>query len=130
MRNLFRILVGLIGLASLFTAAQHWFALDAVKAERGIEALGTIGAANIRADVGGIFIAIGIFLLIAAWRQSRPWLLGGLIVVGSAFVGRIASLAIDGANQHVFEPIIVEAVVIAILLGARWAWRRKAPEGL
>jgi hypothetical protein len=130
MAMIFRVLVGLTGLASLLTAAQHWFALDAVKAERGIEALGTIGAANIRADVGGIFIAIGIFLIMAAWRQSRAWLLGGLIIVGSALLGRFISLAIDGASERVFEPIIVEAIVIAILVGARWAWGRKAPEGL
>lgn len=124
-----RIIVGLIGLLSLFAAAQHWFNVDALVAERGMQAVGDIGRANIRADVGGIFVGIGLFALIAAVKQSRTWLLASILLTGGALLGRFVSVAIDGYSSRVGSPMVFEAVIIAIYLVAYWAWGKK-PEGL
>jgi hypothetical protein len=124
-----RILVALAGLMSLVSAIQHWFRVESLVNERGIQAIGDIGRANVRADVGGIFLGIALFALLAAWTRSRIWLSATLLLVGSALLGRFVSVALDGYSPRTGSPMIVEAVVIGILLFADWSWRKK-PEGL
>jgi hypothetical protein len=124
-----RILVALVGLMSLVSVAQHWFRVESLANERGIQAIGDIGRANVRADVGGIFLGIALFALLAAWTQSRMWLAATLLLVGSALLGRFVSVALDGYSPRVGSPMMIEAVVIAILLVAYWPWAKK-PEGL
>lgn len=124
-----RILVGLIGLLALLGVGPHWFRLQHLPIERGIQALGDAGRANVRADVGGLFLAIALFAFIAAARQNRTWVLAGMVLVGSALVGRIVSLAIDGFGPRVGPPIAIEALVVAIFALAYWSWGKK-PEGL
>jgi hypothetical protein len=121
--SLFRVVVALLGLLSLPSVWQHWFAIDSIGRTRGLTTVGTIGAANLRADVGGIFLAIGLFMLIAAWTQKRIWLIAAMIAVASALLGRFVSLFIDGASDRVAAPIIVEAVVVCVLVGAWLSWR-------
>jgi hypothetical protein len=122
MKQIFRFLVGVLGILSIGTAFPHWFRLDSIAAERGLQAVGLVGRANLRADVGGIFIAIGVLALIAAWSRNRMWLAATLAVVCSALIGRFASLALDGAGSGIVEPIAIEAVVVAILVGAWKSW--------
>ncbi len=124
-----RLLVVLIGLLSLLSVYQHWFAVETLVKERGIQAIGAIGAANIRADVGGLFLAIGLFALIAAWKRSTTWLAITWILPALALLGRVVSLGIDGAGPRVFEPIVVELIVLT-LLGAIYLYWKKMPEGL
>jgi hypothetical protein len=124
-----RIIVGLIGIVALLGVNPHWFNLDDLASERGIEAIGAIGRANVRADVGGLFLAIALFALLAAAKQSRTWLLAAILVVGSALLGRFVSVAIDGYAARVGPPMLTEAAIIAIFVLAYWAWGKK-PEGL
>lgn len=124
-----RILVGSLGLLALLPVIQHWFDVDALVAERGLQAVGDIGRANIRADVGGIFLGIGLFAIIAAVKQSKTWLLAAMLLTSSALLGRFVSVAIDGYSARLGSPMLVEAVVIAVYLIAYWAWGKK-PEGL
>jgi hypothetical protein len=124
-----RLLVSLIGLASLLAVWSHWFRIDTLAAERGIQAVGDIGRANVRADVGGLFLCIASFAFVAAWKKSRLWLTATILLVGSALLGRFVSLGIEGYSAPVGSPMLVEAVVIAILALAYWSWGKK-PEGL
>jgi hypothetical protein len=124
-----RLLVGLIGLASLLAVWSHWFDIAMLAPERGIHAIDDIGRANIRADVGGLFLCIALFALIAAWQCSRTWLIVVFALVGSALLGRFVSVAIDGFSARVGTPMLVEAIVIAVLGVAYWSWGKK-PEGL
>lgn len=124
-----RILVGIIGLLSLFSAARHWFGIEALVGERGLQAIGDIGRANLRADVGGVFLGIGLFAIFAARRQSRVWLAASTLLVGGALLGRFVSVAIDGYSPKVGLPMLVEAIVIGIFTFAYWSWGKK-PEGL
>lgn len=124
-----RILVGFIGILALLGVGPHWFRLQHLPVERGMQALGDIGRANVRADVGGLFLAIALFAFIAAAKQSRTWALAAMLLVGSALVGRFVSLAIDGFGPRVGAPIAIEAGVVAIFALAYWSWGKK-PEGL
>jgi hypothetical protein len=124
-----RIWVAVIGLLSILSVATHWFRVDGLVAERGVQAIGLVGRANVRADMGGIFLAIGILALIAAYKRSPIWLLATIIVPASALLGRFVSIAIDGYEQRVMQPIIVEVVVLALFALAYRIWK-KMPEGL
>lgn len=129
MNIILRVLVGVIGLFALFGAGQHWFSFDAVFTERGMQAVGDIGRANLRADVGGLFMGIGGITLFAAFRQHRGALVAAAFLLTATLIGRFISVAIDGYSASVAPPIIVEIVVVAILAVAYWVWGKK-PEGL
>jgi hypothetical protein len=122
-------LVALIGLLSLLSVYQHWFAVESLEQARGIKAIGAIGAANIRADIGGLFLAIGAFALIAAWKRDTNWLLATWLLPALALLGRFVSASIDGLSPRVIEPMVIEAIVLAIL-GAIYLYWKKVPEGL
>lgn len=124
-----RILVAVIGVIALLGVGQHWFDLDAVAAERGMQAIGDVGRANLRADVGGLFLGISGLALFAAVRQHQGAILAATVLLGATLIGRFVSIAIDGYSPAVAPPMIVEAILIAILLFVYRAWGKK-PEGL
>ena len=132
MRLLARLLVALVGLASLLGTFQHWLMLGTVANTRGFAAVDAMGRANLRADVGGIFLAIGLFALIAAWQQSARWALTAMLVVCCTLSGRFVSIALDGIGQQHGDllPFFVEGTTLAIL-GFGWSmWRKRVPAGL
>lgn len=110
-------------------AGQHWFNLDAVFAERGMQAVGEMGRANMRADVGGLFLGIGCFTLFAAARQNRSALVAAAVMLCSTLIGRFISIAIEGYSVAARTPIVIEAIALSALCAAYYAWGKK-PEGL
>jgi hypothetical protein len=124
-----RAVVCMIGLLSLLSVGQHWFRIESLLAERGLSVAGDIGRANIRADIGGLFLAISMFCIFAAVRSSKTALLAAIALIGSALLGRFVSIAIDGGSQRVYSPMAIEAASITILLVVFRSWK-KMPEGL
>ncbi len=129
MVNVSRVLVAIVGLFALLGVGQHWFNLDAVFAQRGMQAVGDVGRANLRADVGGLFLGIGALTLFAAFRINQGAILAAAALLVSTLFGRFVSVAIDGYSSRVGQPILIEALVLAVLLFAYRAWGKK-PEGL
>lgn len=124
-----RAMVAFIGLFALLGVGQHWFSLDIIAAERGMQAIGDIGRANLRADVGGLFLGIACLAVFGAARRHRGAILVAALLLGATLLGRFVSVAIDGYTGPVGRPMVIEAIVIAILLFAYRAWGKK-PEGL
>ena len=82
--------------------------------------LGTQGMATLRADFTAFFVVGGSFALYGAVRRYRDALLVPIALVGVALAGRFVSLVADGAPATAFPPIVVEALMIALLaLGRR-----------
>jgi hypothetical protein len=123
MKMAVRILVALMGLVSILMMLNLWLHMGSVTGQLGIAPEGIVGRATVRADIGGLFGGIGVFCLMAAWKQSRMWALGALVLVSVAVLGRFVAVLMDGSGPGVWGPIGVEAVTIAILLWARQAWR-------
>ena len=123
MKMLVRILVGLSGLVALLMMLNLWFHMGSVTGAMGITTEGILGRASVRADVGGLFGGIGVFSVMAAWKQSRTWALGALVLVALAIAGRFVGVMMDGTGPGVWGPIGVEAFMIALLVWARQAWR-------
>jgi hypothetical protein len=124
MKLLARIIVGLIGIASALAALKLWFDMGPVLAQFGIETKNLAGRATVRADIGGLFMGLGVMSMIAAWQQSRIWALRVMVLAGCALAGRLVTVALDGTGPDTWGPVVVEAVAIVILYWARTVWRQ------
>ena len=120
-----RILVGLVAAFFIFMGLNFWFMLDTAVTSFGFGPDGLIGRASVRADVGGFFLGGGIIAAMAAWKRCSTLATASLILVATAITGRIVSLVLDGAAPGGTPPMVVEAVMIAILLWARSQWRTR-----
>lgn len=122
-----RVMVGLVGLFNI--ALGLGFLID--PAQSGLRffltSLGTQGLATMRADFTAFFVTGGTFALVGAWRARRGPLLVPLMLIGIAISGRAISLIADGAPGKAFPPMVVEALMIALLaLGWRYFYRDAA----
>jgi hypothetical protein len=123
------LVLGLAGIAFLAVGVMSLVTPAAGMAPFGM-ALPTPSAVNeIRANYGGMHLAMGAFYL---WAAARPaWRRAALLVLalftGGLVVGRLVSLAADGApNAFVWRLLVVEAAgaaAAAVLL------RRTPPRG-
>ena len=125
MRNVMRVAVGLVGIFNIVLGLG--FLTDPAQAGLRfyLSSLGTQGLATMRADFTAFFLTGGIFALVAAWRAWRTPLLVPLCLLSVAITGRAIILFADGAPGKAFPPMVIEAVMIAIIaLG----WRSFARE--
>ncbi|MFZ4603421.1 MAG: hypothetical protein ACOYM8_13305 [Caulobacterales bacterium] len=86
--------------------------------------IGAQGLATMRADFTAFFIGAAVFALIGAWRAKPGPLYPPILLLSIAFAGRCVSLALDGVQPTAFQPMIVEAVMIAILASAAAVFRK------
>ncbi len=127
MQNLIRGLVGVVGLLALTMALSFWIDPARPAARLGLEAVGSLGLASLRADLGGFFGAAGALALLAAIRNRADLLLAPLVMIGIALSGRVITLMISGPSPALIPPMVVEAVLLAILiLGMRGLARPQA----
>lgn len=125
-RRIARGLLGLVGLLMLAIALRIWMQPQVFAATLGLAAKDHLGVASLRADLGGFFGGGGLFALIAALRSDRRWLAPAMILLGLALTGRVISLIVSGGGVPQIPPMIIEALLIAILaLG----WRGLRPGG-
>ncbi|MDP2213295.1 arylsulfatase [Phenylobacterium sp.] len=124
-RGIARGLVGLVGLLMVAITLRIWTQPQMFAATLGLAADGPVGVASLRADLGGFFGAGGLFAILAALRSDRRWLGPALILLGLALTGRVISLIASGGGVMQIPPMIVEAVLIAILA---FGWRILRPK--
>lgn len=126
-RGIGRGLVGLVGLLMVAIALRIWTQPQVFAATLGLGADSLVGVASLRADLGGFFGGGGIFALLAALRADRRWLAPALILLGLALTGRVISFVASGGGVPQVPPMIVEALLIAIL-AMGWRALRPTPE--
>jgi len=120
MKMIVRGLVGICGLLALLVAAAVWFNPETAAARLGLSAMDGLGVASLRADLGGFFAAAGALSLAGAIADKARLLTAPLILVAVALCGRALSAALSGFEASMAPPMIVEAVLLAILaLGRR-----------
>jgi arylsulfatase/uncharacterized sulfatase len=127
-RALARGVLGLAGVFFLLVFLRSWSAPAALAATFGLDPLGAVGLATVRADVGGFFGAGALITLAAAVRGRGDWLWPVLLLLGLAIVGRAIGLMVDGVLPMLIPPMVVEALLILMVAGARRALLRPAPE--
>ncbi|MCA6332386.1 MAG: hypothetical protein IM641_10310 [Phenylobacterium sp.] len=112
-----RVLVGVLGLLSVAMASRIWADPGAAAAQMGLLVNGPLGQATLRADVAGLFAAIGGLSIFGAVKGDGRWLLAPLCLVVAALAGRLLTLVLAGFTPEQAPPILIE-VLIALILGA------------
>jgi hypothetical protein len=120
MKLLVRGLVGLLGAMALVVAIAFWLNPAGPAAKLGISAVGPLGFATLRADMGGFFAGAGLLSLVAAIRNSARLLTAPLLLVPLALAARIGTAALSGFTPDMAQPIAIEAALVVVLaLGRR-----------
>lgn len=120
-----RILIGAAGALFIALALGFWFNTAGAAANVGLIELDLNGKATVRADMAGYFIVGGGIAFYAAIRQNAAYLWPALLLLIAAFVGRTLTLIVDGSSPQSFAPMIIEAVMIALIIYAQRNWNRK-----
>ncbi len=115
MRAMFRGLVGLLALVNAGVGVGFLIAPARLAAAFYLVPAGSQGMATLRADFPGFFIGAAIFALLAAVRGQSAPLHVPLALLALALTGRGVSLIVDGVGAHALAPMIVEAVMLALL---------------
>jgi hypothetical protein len=121
MTTLVRVLVGLVAFFFVVWGLRIVLTPEAMASEFSILTVGVSGLATVRGDLGGAFLATGIFACVGLANRARPWLYGAALILATIATCRIAGFAFDGVSRLTLAPFIIELVFVAILL---WGARR------
>ncbi len=119
MRVVLRTLVGVIGLLGCLVALAIWANPERPAGQFGLEAANALGIAALRADFAGFFGGVGVLALAAAIRGEARLLTAPLLLIGLALTGRAVTVALDGFTPAMAQPMVIEAVLLAVLGAGR-----------
>ena len=120
-RILIRGLVGLVAVLALLLGARFWLAPAAIGETFGLHTVGPLGLATLRADIGALFLGLGVLSAAAAIRDNRRLVTAPLVIIAIALTGRLITAATAGLPHEGLPPMVVEVVMLAILAaGRRW----------
>jgi len=108
-------LVGLVALFFVVWGVRFYFTPDAMAQAFSVVPTGIAGLATVRGDLGGAFLATGVFAALGVWKGAAHWLWSAIIVIGAIAVGRIVGFVVDGTDPMTIMPFVVELVFIAML---------------
>ena len=118
LKTVARAVLALYGALALFAAANVFMDPARVADQMGLAPIRDLGLATFRGDIGGLFAGSGLFMLAAALRGERWYLIPPLVYASLALAARTATLGLTGYEQEFVLPMVIEGVTIAILLAA------------
>lgn len=111
-----KVVVGLIALLLLVMAFNLMF--DPADSALGfnVTPIGIDGLGTLRADLGGMFLASAVLLVLGLVQQKAQWFYAVAILMGLIALGRLIGFVLDGGPSDVTLPaFIAELVFVAIL---------------
>ncbi|MEM7110926.1 MAG: DUF4345 family protein [Chloroflexota bacterium] len=111
-----RILVGLLSLLLFYSASTYLLNLDSAASAAGITPNDLWGRANIRANMGGPMLFVGIVYAFGAIAQRVQFVHVGIFYFISVIIGRVISILQDGFSQPNLRGIIFATVMLVINL--------------
>ena len=111
-----KVVVGLIALLLLVMAFNLMF--DPADSALGfnVTPIGIDGLSTLRGDLGGMFLASAVLLVLGLVQQKAQWFYAVAILMGLIALGRLIGFVLDGGPSDVTLPaFIVELVFVAIL---------------
>ena len=127
MTFLVRTLIGLIALFFIAWGLRFFFTPEAMAAEFAIVPSGAAGLSTIRGDLGGTFVAIGVFVAMGLRPGARRWLYTAAALIGAIAFGRAISLVLDGTPPAAIVPFSTELAFVAALVYAARRLRSEDP---
>jgi len=133
MKTFSRILVSLSALTFLAMGLQLWIAPEQAANLFGIEATRGSGLISLRADLGGLFIGLGLLAGAGAWALRRGGLLASIVMLSAIVAGRTAGWLVAGGVEIGARELTIELVTLAALVALakslRGAPGEKSPPG-
>ena len=117
MKNVLRIVAGLIGILFFLNGLQWIISPANVAASLGMPLLEGVGLSTQIGDLGSFFITVGAMTLIGATTTTRHWFYAPSILLLVAALYRTLSTVLYGA-PFVMSAILVEVVVGLFLIFA------------
>jgi ribonuclease Z len=115
MKSIGRILVTLAALTFLAVGLQFWVAPEQAAHLFGIEAIRGAGLINVRADMGGLFIGLGLLAGAGAWTRRRAGLVAAAVLLATVVVGRVVGWLADGQAGIGGRELTIELAGLAAL---------------
>ncbi len=116
MKTFSRILVSLVAITFFAVGLEFWMVPEQAAQQFGIEAIRGVGIMNVRADLGGLFIGIGLLAAAGAWTRRRAGLVAAALILGAIIVGRTAGWFIDGEMEIGATELIIELLALVSLI--------------
>jgi len=120
MQMTLKIVIGLMALLMALMGLNAMFNPVAAAPQFGVTPEGIIGLSTLRGDVGGMFITTAVLLAVGLWRRQTAFFLAVAILMGLIAFGRLVGFAMDGVEQAVVVPFVVELVFVAVLVAAHY----------
>ncbi len=112
----FKVLIGLLAALFLYMAFGMIFTPVAASGSLGIEALDLTGMSTLRGDVGGMFLACGVMLVLGLVRNNTLWFLPVALLMATIALGRLVGFAAEGVSSTAMTNFVAELVIIAVLM--------------
>ncbi|HEX8901740.1 DUF4345 family protein [Vitreimonas sp.] len=119
MKLVLRIVLGLAGLVFVVMGLAFWANPATPAARLGIEAASALGTSSLRADMAAFFGVAGGLTLLAAVRANARLLTAPLLMIAIALTGRIITVIVDGYTPDMMQPMVIEAILLALLAAGR-----------
>lgn len=97
--------------------------------EFGIAFNGAVGLNQVRGDMGGVFVGLGIITILGVTRPEPLFLEAVAIAIGGVIVGRAWGVIVDGFAPVSVISMGIEAVLVASLVITANAMRGGPEEG-
>lgn len=125
MQMVLRVLAGLAGLLGVFIALSTWADPTKFPATLGLQGVGGLGEATIRADVAGFFGTFGLLALAGAVRGEARLFTAPLLLIAIALAGRALTVVLSGFEPAMAQPMVIELVLLAIFAAGRFLLKAK-----
>jgi hypothetical protein len=120
MLNVMRLSLALFGIGAVAVGLGFAIAPERLAVEFALSPLSIAGLGNLRADMGGSFIALGGFTLLGLRPGREHWLNVPIALIGLFLVLRLIHLGIDGMSDSGIRSTVVEIFLLVQLgLGRR-----------
>jgi len=119
MKLVIRVLAGLAGLLGVFIALATWANPVGPPAALGLQGVGGLGEATIRADVAGFFGTFGLLALAGAVRAEARLFTAPLLLIALALAGRVLTVVMSGYEAAMGLPMMIEVGLLAVFAAGR-----------
>jgi len=118
--HLSRLVVALAAALSIGLGAAIWIVPEAVAGALGLAPVSPAGLVAIRAELGGLFLGLGLACAVALRTRQRPWFLAAAITLLAIAAGRVVGWLAAGALAGGVLSLVVElGVALALFAAAR-----------
>lgn len=117
MKTITRILVALVALTFLAVGTAFWVVPEQAASQFGIEAVRGVGMVNIRADLGGLFVGLGLLCAAGAITRRRAGVIAAAVILAAVVLGRTVGWFLDGHAEIGLRELAIELVALFAVIG-------------